>query len=432
MQRAILLSLLTDEPSTIVHPAWSSEAIGLFDAAQQFGLNAMTRDPDKLVVTGVGRSLHQPRSAIVVAGSAFNFRTVAALACLVPTETVIEGHASMRRRPIMENLNFIPDLGARLADHSDSEHLRIRITGSRQLGGQTTIDTRHSSQTLTAVLLVAPLADRTVRIDCLPHDSVGEGYVDLTLAMMRAQGAAVTREGTAFVVSPSVYRSRLHHVASDFTALSYLAGAVATVHDGQITITGYRPSSLSSEQAFYTVLRRLGIQTMYDPVARALSLHRIAAEVGDIEIDGHNMPTVIPTLAAIAPFVDAKVSVRNVAHVNNHKSRRVEVMIRELTRLGCRITPWYNADGWLDGFWTQGPQRPAGGAVLDSHGDHRIFMSLATAALGARLPSVIDGAEHLHASFPDYLPVIGRLGARWDLPQSDAVMVANRKPGNEE
>jgi 3-phosphoshikimate 1-carboxyvinyltransferase len=414
MQRAILLSLLTNAPSIIAHPAWSSESRDLYEAVRLFGLDVAHQDPAKLILTGVGRSLTQPALPIQTAGSAFNFRTAAALACLAPGETVIEGNASMRARPVLRYLNFIDDLGARWDDISDAEHLRIRVRGGNRLGGTTAIDTAHSSQALTAALLIAPLADRAVRIECDDGGLVGEGYIDLTLAMMREQGAVVSHDGSSFAVTPSVYQSRLHLIASDFTALSYLAGAVAVADHGELTVTDYHPSSLSSEKEFLTVLRMLGVATAYDPVARSLHLWRAEPESRSIEIDGSNIPTVVPTLAAIAPFVEARVTVRNVAHVNYHKCPRVSVMIRELSRLGCRLTPVHRDDGLLDGFTTTGRQRPAGGVGLTSHGDHRIFMSLAIAALGARSASVVDGAEQLGASFPDFLNALAGIGPTWD------------------
>jgi 3-phosphoshikimate 1-carboxyvinyltransferase len=414
MQRALLLSLLTNAPSIIAHPAWSSESRDLYETVRLFGIDVAHRDPTKLVVTGVGRSLVRSDVPIMTAGSAFNFRTAAALACLVPGATVIEGNASMRARPVMRYLNFIEDLGARVEDISDAEHLRIRVQGGSRLGGVTTIDTRHSSQALTAALLVAPLADGPVRIECDDGVQVGEGYVDLTLAMMREQGADVVQTDSSFVITPTVYQSRLHLIASDFTALSYLAGVVAVAGNGQLTVADYLPSSLSSEKQFMTVLRMLGVETSYDPIERSLQLRRTGPQSGSIEIDGSNIPTVVPTLAAIAPFVDAKVTVRNVAHVNNHKCPRVEVMLRELSRMGCQLTPIHRADGLLDGFSTTGRQRPDGGVTLASHGDHRVFMSLAIAALGARSATVVDGADQVKAGFPDFMDVMAGVGVRWE------------------
>ncbi|MBB6470590.1 hypothetical protein [Sphaerisporangium rubeum] len=413
MQRAVLLSLLANAPSVIVNPAWSSESRDLFEAAKLFGADVVHEDEARLVVTGTGRSAGPPATPVTTAGSAFNFRTLAAVACLIPGETVIEGNASMRARPVTRYLNFITDLGARWDDVSDATHLRIKVRGGSRLAGETLIDPRHSSQALTAALLVAPLADGEVRIR-YDGEPVGEGYVDLTLAMMREQGAAVERSGPSFLVTPSAYRSQVHLIASDFTALSYVAGAVAVVRDADVTVAGYRPSGLSSEKEFMEVLGALGVHCRHDPVARTLRLRHTGPAAASVEIDGRNMPTVVPTLAAIAPFVDAKVTVRDVAHVNNHKCPRVSVMLTELGRLGCQLTPLHRADGLLDGFTTTGRQSPPGGVAVDGHGDHRIFMSLATAALGCRMGAVVDGAHLLPASFPGYLDVLTRLGVHWD------------------
>ncbi|GAA3097568.1 3-phosphoshikimate 1-carboxyvinyltransferase [Streptomyces rectiviolaceus] len=411
MQRALLLSLLANAPSTIMNPAWSSEAESLFSSVREFGLDVTGQDDRSLHLSGVGKSVKTGSAKVSVVGSAFNFRAMAAVACLSRGETVLEGNAAMLKRPVTEYLSFIPELGGTLTDISDAGHLRTRIRGSSRLGGTATVDTQHSSQVLTSVLLIAPLADRPVRIRCTNAGAVGEGYIGLTESMMRRQGAGIERDGSSFVVHPSVYDAGMHELASDFTALSYLAGAVATAPRGSVTVDGYYPSELSSEREFLAVLERLGIRTAYDPVERRLRIEKGDPAAEHVEIDGRNIPTVVPTLAAIAPFVAARVTLRNAAHVNNHKCRRVDVMIRELTRMGCWIEPKHGADGRVDGFTTVGRQAPAGGVALESHGDHRIFLSLATAALGADRPSVLGGAEHLHASFPDFLTSLNTLGA---------------------
>jgi 3-phosphoshikimate 1-carboxyvinyltransferase len=395
----------------IMHPAWSSEATKLFEAAQQFGLDVLRNNGDKLILMGAGKSLAPRTSVIPAVGSAFNFRTVAGLACLSSKETIVEGDSSMLARPVKEHLGFVKDLGGEITDISDSTTLRIRVRGSRRLGGETIIDTTHSSQVLTAALLISPLAEKPVTLHCTDNP-VGQGYVDLTLTMMREQGAVVEQDGTAFRVHPAAYHSRLHHVASDFTALSYLAGAVATAKDGEITVANYHPSSLSSEIEFFAVLAELGIHAVHDPVTRSLRIQKQQPRADAIEIDGCNIPTVVPTLAGLAPFINAKITLRNAAHVNNHKCRRIEVMIRELNRMGCRIEPTFGLDGLVDGFSTTGRQSPVSDVVVDSHGDHRVFMSLATAALGAQRPTVVNGVEYLHASFPDYLEVLAGIGVR--------------------
>jgi 3-phosphoshikimate 1-carboxyvinyltransferase len=406
MQRATVFGLLTDGSSTIVRPAWYSETRSLFDAALSFGMTAATPkdQPHTVHLYGVGRRLGS-RVPLWAEGSAFMFRTIAALACLSPTPTTIEGNASMLNRPVIEHLRFVQDLGGTLTDCSNTDRLRVRITGAQPLGGSTVIDTLHSSQVLTAVLLIAPLADRPVTVYGSSDGIVGEGYVDLTIAMMRDRGVVVERQDTVLAVKPGQYLRQVYRVPSDFTALSYIAAAVATA-GGTILVEDFLPSGSSSELEFMEAIERLGIRAAYDVINRRLMLSRSVPLAAAVEIDACNMPTVVPTLAAMAPYVDAAVTVRNVAHVNNHKCRRLQVMLQQLERLGCRVAPIYRRDGALDGFATRGRQSPDGGVRLNSHHDHRIFMSLAIAALGAKHPTSIEGVEHLDAGFPGFMGVM--------------------------
>src|SRR5207237_6169469 len=139
--------------------------------------------------------------------------------------------------------------------------------------------------------------------------------------------AHVERRGSSFMIPPGAYESCLHHIPSDFTALSYLAGAVATAPHGDVTISDFVPSKMSSELDFFRALADLGIRTEYDAGRHSLRIFLAAPTASTVDIDARNIPTVVPTLAAIAPFVDARVRLRNAAHVNNHKCRRVEIML---------------------------------------------------------------------------------------------------------
>lgn len=425
MQRSILLGLLANTPSVVLNPAWSSEARSLFEAAQRLGMTVADQTAHQVSFCGVGRSVQVPGTALESIGSAFNLRTMAAVAALAKGETVLEGNASMLARPVRDYLGFITELGGDVEDLSTSRSLRIRVRGSRRLGGTAHIDTRHSSQVLTSLLLVAPLAEDPVRINCSPGQGVGQGYIDLTVAMMRDRGASVESTESGFVIRPGMYRSGVHEIASDFTALSYLAGTVAAAESGHVTIEDYIPSQLGPEQEFLRVLRQLGIRTTHEAATHSLLIERVEPTSRHVEIDARNIPTVVPTLAAMAPFVEPQVTVHHAAHVNNHKCRRVDMMLEQLQHMGCNIAPTYTADGEVDGFGVpHGRQEPVGGVTAESYGDHRIFMSLATAALGARLSTAINGAEHLHASFPDYFTVLERVGADFDAARTPGGVLA--------
>ncbi len=428
MQRALILALLTEGTTELLCPSWSSETRRLLGAMKAFGLEVREEAPERLLLRGAGRELRAPQEPLHAGGSAFMFRTAAALAGLVRGTTIVEGDRAMKRRPVLQFLNFVTDLGAELEDLSDDLTLRVRIRGASSFGGRTTVDTAQSSQFLTSLLLISPLADTPVTIGVPDASPVGEGYVDLTLAMMGRRGAVVVHGPDGYEVRRGAYRPAATTVPSDFTALSYLAGAALSVPRAEIAVEGYVPSEMSSEREFLAALRRLGLEQDYDPQARRLRLHRAQPVSAALEIDGRNIPTVIPALAGAAPFVESSVTIRGAGHINNHKCQRLYVVIDQLRRLGCDVEPLFTPEGGIDGLTTRGRQQPRGGASLESFGDHRVFAGLLIAALAAQEPTTIRGAEHLDAGFPGFLDTVQDLvdggAAHHSLASGDAVAAA--------
>jgi 3-phosphoshikimate 1-carboxyvinyltransferase len=111
------------------------------------------------------------------------------------------------------------------------------------------------------------------------------------------------------------------------------------------------------------------------------------------------MPDQVPTLAALAPFAHGTTSIRNVAHLRLKESDRLAAMATELRRLGAPVEE--GADRLdIAGTWAAAPP-PAARVEVDSHGDHRIAMSLAL--VGLRRPGVLIGAPQVVAkSYPAF------------------------------
>ena len=76
----------------------------------------------------------------------------------------------------------------------------------------------------------------------------------------------------------------------------------------------------------------------------------------------------------------------------------------ELRKLGASI------EERPDGFQVSGPSRLRG-AVVDSHGDHRLAMALAIAGLAAEGETVVLDTECIHDSFPNFIATLRALGA---------------------
>jgi len=84
-------------------------------------------------------------------------------------------------------------------------HHPLTVEAAGVGGGEVVLDAGQSSQYLTALLLLGPLTRKGLRITFT--DLVSAPYVEITLAMMRAFGASVRREGEVFTVEPGRCRT---------------------------------------------------------------------------------------------------------------------------------------------------------------------------------------------------------------------------------
>jgi 3-phosphoshikimate 1-carboxyvinyltransferase len=110
----------------------------------------------------------------------------------------------------------------------------------------------------------------------------------------------------------------------------------------------------------------------------------------------------IPVLAVAATQAVGTTVVRDAAELRAKESDRVATVVAELRRLGARI------EERPDGFVVDGPT-PLCGALGESHGDHRIAMALAVAALVAKGETAIEGSEAIDVSYPGFLDVLESL-----------------------
>jgi 3-phosphoshikimate 1-carboxyvinyltransferase len=111
-----------------------------------------------------------------------------------------------------------------------------------------------------------------------------------------------------------------------------------------------------------------------------------------------------PILAVAATQADGETTVRDATELRVKETDRVATTVRELRRLGAEIDPR------PDGFVVRGPTR-LNGAVVDSHGDHRLAMALAVAGLVAQGETVVRDVDCIDDSFPGFTDTLASLGA---------------------
>jgi 3-phosphoshikimate 1-carboxyvinyltransferase len=111
----------------------------------------------------------------------------------------------------------------------------------------------------------------------------------------------------------------------------------------------------------------------------------------------------IPILAVVATQAEGVTEVRGAGELRVKETDRIATTVSELRRMGAKI------EALPDGFVVEGPVRLRG-AEVSSHGDHRLAMSLAIAALVAEGETTVEDTACIADSFPGFEQAVQSLG----------------------
>jgi 3-phosphoshikimate 1-carboxyvinyltransferase len=269
-----------------------------------------------------------------------------------------------------------------------------------------------TSQYLSALLLAAPLAPAGTLTEIDVPLLNEKPYIEMTLAYLDAQGILYERgEDLSWFRLPggASYRPMNGPVPGDFSSSAFPAAAAA-IGGGPVTLLGLDPGDTQGDKAFFDVLAKMGCQVSWDSTVPALTVSRKGMLRGG-EFDLNSTPDMLPACAVVAACAGGDTALVNVAHARIKETDRIAVMAAELGKLGVKVTE--RPDGLVihgrSGAGSGGAEGDAGlrGGKVDGHGDHRIVMAFAAAALGASGPVEIAGAESAAVTYPGFLELMG-------------------------
>ena len=255
-----------------------------------------------------------------------------------------------------------------------------------------------SSQFISGLLFALPLlpGDSHIRIQP-PFES--RGYVNMTLQVMDAFGvqAAFLDGLTLHVPGNQLFTAPAAPflVEGDDSQAAFFLTLDAIL--GDVSVAGLSLRSIQGDRVMGEILARCG----HVPGQPPRPLAPFVADLGDC-------PDLGPILMTLGLFCQGESRLLNAGRLRLKESDRGTAMAQELSKLGGQAS--------LAGDEIrirQSRLRP--GPALSSHGDHRIAMALAVAALGARIPADIQGAEAVEKSYPDFWKDLAAIGARVEL-----------------
>ena len=324
------------------------------------------------------------------------------IVALSDKEITINGSGSLETRPMDFFDDILPQLGVKIK--SNDGKLPMTVQGPL-VPANIEVDGSLSSQFLTGLLMAYSAAgakDVSIKV----KDLKSKPYIDLTLDVMKHFGMNVPENKNykefVFHNEPTQDTTHQYTVEGDWSGGAFLlvAGTIA----GSITVRGL---DLSSTQADRKIMDAL----MNANAAIAMETKGIQAHPGGLrgfEFDATDCPDLFPPLVALAAYCEGQTKIKGVRRLKHKESNRAVTLQDEFDLMGVRIDIEDDTMIIHGGF--------VKGADVYSHHDHRIAMACAVAALGANSETIMEKAEAINKSYPDFYEDLKSLGANVSLP----------------
>ncbi len=351
---------------------------------------------DPWLVLGTGGRLAAPEGVLDVGASGTTARFITAMAALAPRPVRIDGTSRMRERPIGDLASALVAGGVKVT--ATRGRFPLTVGGGGLRGGEIPVDVTRSSQFLSALLLVAPLAEKETVIR--PRGQmVSAPYVQTTLEVMRSFGGEVEvdDDGT-FRVSPGGYRSSHFEIEADASAAVYPMAAAA-ITGGVVGIDGLRPGSTQADMAAAEVLEEMGCSVRWQGWRLVVQAPRNGVLEG-VDRDMSRLPDAVLGLSVVCLFAAGPSRLRGLGTLRLKETDRLAALVSELTRAGGEA----RVEG-DDLIIRPGRLRPARFRTYD---DHRMAMSFAL--VGLRQPGVeIMDPACVTKTWPGYFAMLDAL-----------------------
>ena len=392
--RALIVATLAEGESRIIRPLDSSDTRSCLAMCRKLGAQ-ITEHNGEWVVRGTAGRPAVPDDVLDAGNSGTGLYLMAATAALVTGATVFTGDYQIRRRPIEPLLTALRDLGAEAWSTRGNGCAPVVIRGP--LRGGTTAIKCPTSQYLSSLLLNCPLAQGDTEIEVLELNE--KPYVAVTLDWLKRQSIRIEHdpEYTMFKLPGGQrYRSFEREIPGDFSSATFFL-CLAAIQGTPVVIEGLDMTDPQGDKAVVEMLQTMGARV----TVRDHTLEVRGGNLTGARLDLNATPDALPALAVTACFASGTTELVNVPQARLKETDRITVMREELALMGARVREL------PDGLVIEGG--PLTGATVRGHGDHRVVMALTVAGLCSPGRTVIDTAESVSVTFPEFFDLIKQL-----------------------
>jgi 3-phosphoshikimate 1-carboxyvinyltransferase len=406
--RALLLSSLAEGTVEIEGLLEAGDVLSTLNCLRKLGVE-FEGNMDKLIVNGRGsHALSEPENVLEAGNSGTTARLLLGLLAGQPFFTTVTGDSSLRRRPMGRVVEPLRKMGVQLDGRHNGTLLPLTVRGGGLQPLTYTLPVA-SAQVKSALLLAATYAQgiTTIRENISSRDH--------TERMLFHLGGEVTwgEKGVVTLKGPLHLNGGKIKIPGDISSASFFMVAAALAPEGELLLeeVGINPT----RTGIIDVLLQMGADLRIsnkkeyncEPVADIFV--KAGKPLQGVQISAEMIPALvdeIPILAVAALFARGETIIKGAGELRLKESDRLQALTVELRKMGGKIAEL------PDGLIIEGGSsinNSIKGAECFSHGDHRIAMALAVAALFAEGGSMIKGVEAVQISFPAYFELLKNL-----------------------
>ncbi|KIO35337.1 3-phosphoshikimate 1-carboxyvinyltransferase [Shewanella sp. cp20] len=391
--RALLLATLAEGKTRLTNLLDSDDIRHMLTALKQLGVNYQLSDNNRVCeLEGLGGAINSDSAQTLFLGNAGTaMRPLCAALTLGRGEFTLTGEPRMEERPIGDLVDALSALGADISYLKQPGFPPLTINATGLNGGDVEIAGDLSSQFLTALLMVTPLAKEQVNIK-IKGELVSKPYIDITIALMAQFGVTVINHdyqrfeipaGQKYVSPGTVL------VEGDASSASYFLAAGA-IQGGEVKVTGVGLKSIQGDVKFADVLEAMGAEIEWGDdfiIARSAPLQ-------GVDLDMNHIPDAAMTIATTALFASGTTTLTNIYNWRIKETDRLAAMATELRKVGAEVEEGHD-------FIRVTPPAQLNTADIDTYNDHRMAMCFSLMAF-ADCGITINDPDCTSKTFPDY------------------------------
>jgi 3-phosphoshikimate 1-carboxyvinyltransferase len=404
--RAVMFAALAEGKTDITGFLPGEDTLNTAKAVRMLGITVEERGPGMLTVHGRGLDgLAEPAGVLDLGNSGTGMRLLAGLLAGQDFFSVLTGDQYLVKRPMGRVVEPLRRMGAVIDGRSGGKLAPLSVRGAGRNGRPIDhVSPVASAQVKSAILLCGLYAGGVTSVS-EPHKSR-----DHTERMLRYFGIQVKEEGLRVIMAgrQTLRTPGILELPSDISSAAFFLVAASIVPGSDVLIrnVGVNPTRtgiidiLSSMGADIVLEKRR--EQAGEPVADLRVRYR---RLSAAQVSGDLVPRAIdelPVIAVAAAHAEGTTVIRDAAELRVKESDRIAAIAGELRKMGAQVREL------PDGMEITGRERLAG-AECESHGDHRIAMSLAVAGLAASGETTVKDTAWIETSFPGFERMLTQL-----------------------